>query len=56
MATNKTDKVLNVPTLRFPGFTDEWEILTLGKICDTFEYGMNGINLRKVSHLSRLLK
>ena len=31
----------NVPTLRFPGFTDEWEILTLGKICDTFEYGMN---------------
>ena len=41
MATNKTDKVLNVPTLRFPGCTDEWEILTLGKICDTFEYGMN---------------
>ena len=41
MATNKTDKVLNVPTLRFPGFTGEWQILTLGKICDTFEYGMN---------------
>ena len=25
MAINKTDKVLNVPTLRFPGFTDKWE-------------------------------
>ena len=25
MATNKTDKVLNVPTLRFPGFTEEWQ-------------------------------
>lgn len=33
MATNKTDKVLNVPTLRFPGFTDEWQKSALGDIC-----------------------
>ena len=32
MATNKTDKVLNVPTLRFPGFTDEWEKMSIGSI------------------------
>ena len=37
MATNKTDKVLNVPTLRFPGFTEEWQevnfaIYTLFKV------------------------
>ncbi|NBH93538.1 restriction endonuclease subunit S [Muribaculaceae bacterium S4] len=33
MATNKTDKVLNVPTLRFPGFTEEWQKSALGDIC-----------------------
>ena len=32
MATNKTDKVLNVPTLRFPGFTDEWQKKRVGDI------------------------
>ena len=32
MAINKTDKVLNVPTLRFPGFTDKWEKKRVGDI------------------------
>ena len=32
MATNKTDKVLNVPTLRFPGFTGEWQKMNIGSI------------------------
>lgn len=31
MATNKTDKVLNVPTLRFPGFSDEWQKCTISQ-------------------------
>jgi len=33
MAADKQDKVLNVPTLRFPEFTDEW------KICKVGDYG-----------------
>ena len=33
MATNKQDKVLNIPPLRFPGFTDEW------KKCIISDYG-----------------
>ena len=40
MATNKTDKVLNVPTLRFPGFTDEWQKYSLGEYF-TFKNGLN---------------
>ena len=32
MATNKTDKVLNVPTLRFPGFTEEWQKMSIGSL------------------------
>ena len=32
MAINKTDKVLNVPTLRFPGFTDKWQKKRVGDI------------------------
>ena len=35
MATNKTDRILNVPTLRFPGFTEEWENEQIGNICET---------------------
>ena len=35
MATNKTDKVLNVPTLRFPGFTEEWQKHSLDKLGTT---------------------
>ena len=41
MATNKQDKVLNVPPLRFPGFTDEWKKTTLGEIGSGFNYGLN---------------
>ena len=35
MATNKTDKVLNVPTLRFPSFTEEWQKHSLDKLGTT---------------------
>ena len=42
MATNKTDKVLNVPTLRFPGFTDEWETLMLSEIAPNISAGRSG--------------
>ena len=32
MATDKQDKVLNVPTLRFPEFAGEWKKHTLGEM------------------------
>lgn len=32
MAENKDKKVLNVPALRFPGFTEEWETVKIGTI------------------------
>ena len=34
MANNNENKVLNVPHLRFPEFTEEWEETTLGKISE----------------------
>ena len=34
MAANKNNKALNVPHLRFPEFTEEWEETTLGKISE----------------------
>ena len=40
MANNKQDKVLNVPTLRFPGFTEEWQKYSLGEYF-TFKNGLN---------------
>ena len=40
MATDNKDKVLNVPTLRFPKFSDEWE---LHPTTDYFEF-KNGLN------------
>ena len=40
MAANKQDKVLNVPNLRFPEFTDTWE---LHPTTDYFEF-KNGLN------------
>ena len=40
MAADKQDKVLNVPTLRFPEFKDEWE---LHPTTDFFEF-KNGLN------------
>ena len=41
MATNNNNKALNVPHLRFPEFTGEWEETTLGKIGGTFN-GLTG--------------
>ncbi len=35
MTQDKDRKSLNVPPLRFPGFTDEWEKITLGELGDT---------------------
>ena len=35
MTHDKDRKSLNVPPLRFPGFTDEWEKITLGELGDT---------------------
>ncbi len=40
MVADKQDKVLNVPTLRFPEFTEEWE---LHPTTDYFEF-KNGLN------------
>ena len=41
MADNKDKKVLNVPALRFPEFTGEWEKCRFGDIATGFDYGMN---------------
>ena len=41
MANNNENKVLNVPPLRFPEFTEKWEKVTLGDIAKGFDYGMN---------------
>ena len=41
MAADKQDKVLNVPTLRFPEYTGEWHRTTIGNCCSPLEYGMN---------------
>lgn len=35
MTQDKNRKSLNVPPLRFPGFTEEWERITLGELGDT---------------------
>ena len=43
MAQDKDQKTLNVPPLRFPGFTDEWKKTTLGEIGKTFN-GLTGKN------------
>ena len=39
MANNKDKKVLNVPALRFPEFTGEWEKCKLSKVCSFFSGG-----------------
>ena len=42
MANNNNTKNLNVPTLRFPEFTGEWEETILGKcVTQPLDYGMN---------------
>lgn len=38
---NKDKKVLNVPHLRFPEFSGEWEKCKFGDIATGFDYGMN---------------
>ena len=34
MADNKDKKVLNVPALRFPEFTEEWRFVHLGEVAE----------------------
>ena len=41
MADNKDKKVLNVPHLRFPVFSGEWEKYTIGDLCEEFKSGKN---------------
>ena len=41
MANNNDKKVLNVPALRFPEFTEEWEKCKFGEVATGFDYGMN---------------
>ena len=41
MANNNENKVLNVPPLRFPEFSGEWEKCKFGDIATGFDYGMN---------------
>ena len=41
MAENKDEKVLNVPHLRFPEFSGEWEKYTIGDLCEEFKSGKN---------------
>jgi len=41
MADNNENKVLNVPPLRFPEFSGEWEKCKFGDIATGFDYGMN---------------
>jgi len=41
MTDNNENKVLNVPHLRFPEFSGEWEKCKFGDIATGFDYGMN---------------
>ena len=41
MVENKDKKVLNVPHLRFPEFSGEWEKHTIGELCEEFKSGKN---------------
>ena len=47
MSQDKKDKNLNVPPLRFPGFTDEWKETTIGDVAK-IEKG-NGISKTQLS-------
>ena len=40
-AMEKNNKTLNVPHLRFPEFSREWEKTSIGDCCSDLEYGMN---------------
>ena len=41
MATNNNNKALNVPHLRFPEFSGEWEKCTIDNLCEEFKSGKN---------------
>ena len=41
MADNKENRIPNVPHLRFPEFSGEWEKCKFGDIATGFDYGMN---------------
>ena len=41
MANNNDKKVLNVPALRFPEVTGEWENITIREACSEFQSGKN---------------
>ena len=41
MANNNNKDKCNVPHLRFPEFSGEWEMATFGDIAKGFDYGMN---------------
>ena len=41
MANNNDNKILNVPALRFPEFTGEWENITIREACSEFQSGKN---------------
>ena len=48
MATDNKDKVLNVPTLRFPEFTDEWEKCNVGKLLEF--YSTNSLSWEQLDY------
>ena len=41
MTNNKDKKVLNVPNLRFPEYTNEWGNITIKEACSEFQSGKN---------------
>jgi len=48
MADNNENKVLNVPHLRFPEFTEEWEETTLGKISEIVKLAQIRMDLGRI--------
>ena len=41
MTNNNDKKILNVPPLRFPEFTEEWKKCTIDDLCEEFKSGKN---------------
>ncbi|MBD5370745.1 MAG: restriction endonuclease subunit S [Bacteroides sp.] len=52
MAQDKDHKNLNVPPLRFPGFTDEWKKNTLGDIVQVVKAKISTSELQSDSYIS----
>ena len=48
MTNIKTDKILNVPTLRFPGFTDEWQKKNLAELLEF--YSTNSLSWEQLKY------